>query len=70
MARIVDHDELLRIVADCKADRRVVVMANGAFDLLHVGHIRYLHGAAAEGGRPPAECPPPGPSWPESRAVC
>lgn len=29
--------------------RRVVVLANGAFDLLHVGHVRYLQAARAEG---------------------
>jgi rfaE bifunctional protein nucleotidyltransferase chain/domain len=28
-----------------------VVFANGCFDLLHVGHVRYLQGAAAEGDR-------------------
>ena len=28
---------------------RRIVLANGAFDLLHVGHVRYLQGAAAQG---------------------
>lgn len=28
-----------------------IILANGAFDLLHVGHIRYLHAAKALGGR-------------------
>jgi rfaE bifunctional protein nucleotidyltransferase chain/domain len=28
-----------------------VVLANGCFDLLHVGHIRYLKGAKALGGK-------------------
>jgi rfaE bifunctional protein nucleotidyltransferase chain/domain len=32
----------------CKAGRRVV-MTNGHFDLLHVGHIRYLQGARQQG---------------------
>ena len=27
------------------------MLANGCFDLLHVGHVRYLHGAKALGGR-------------------
>ena len=49
MARIVEQDELARIVAACKAEGKSVVFANGAFDLLHVGHIRYLQGAATEG---------------------
>jgi rfaE bifunctional protein nucleotidyltransferase chain/domain len=29
----------------------VIAFANGCFDLLHVGHVRYLKGAAAEGDR-------------------
>jgi rfaE bifunctional protein nucleotidyltransferase chain/domain len=28
-----------------------IVLANGCFDLLHVGHIRYLHGAKSLGGK-------------------
>ncbi|HEX2445361.1 MAG TPA: adenylyltransferase/cytidyltransferase family protein [Vicinamibacterales bacterium] len=28
-----------------------IAFANGCFDLLHVGHVRYLQGAAAEGDR-------------------
>jgi D-glycero-beta-D-manno-heptose 1-phosphate adenylyltransferase len=28
-----------------------VILANGNFDLLHVGHVRYLHGAKALGGK-------------------
>lgn len=28
-----------------------IILANGNFDLLHVGHVRYLHGAKALGGR-------------------
>ncbi|MHA1568786.1 MAG: adenylyltransferase/cytidyltransferase family protein [Alphaproteobacteria bacterium] len=49
MARIVEHVELAAIVAEHKAAGRSVVLANGAFDLLHVGHVRYLQGAAQEG---------------------
>jgi len=33
-----------------RAERGAVVLANGIFDILHVGHIRYLEGAAALGG--------------------
>lgn len=29
----------------------LVILANGGFDLLHVGHVRYLHGAKALGGK-------------------
>jgi rfaE bifunctional protein nucleotidyltransferase chain/domain len=49
-ARFVgDHEELRRIVAERKAAGDTVVFANGCFDLLHVGHVRYLRGAKAEG---------------------
>jgi len=40
------RDRLARIVAREREGGRVVVMANGVFDILHVGHLRYLQGAA------------------------
>jgi len=46
---IVDRRELAQAAAELRAAGRTVVFANGAFDILHVGHIRYLLGAAAEG---------------------
>ncbi len=45
---IVDRRELSRAVAEVRAARRSIVFANGAFDLIHVGHVRYLRGAAGE----------------------
>lgn len=47
-APVVSLDELARLVAADRAAGRTVALANGVFDLLHVGHIRYLQGAAAE----------------------
>jgi D-glycero-beta-D-manno-heptose 1-phosphate adenylyltransferase len=41
---------LARIIAAEKRRGRRVVLANGCFDILHVGHVRYLRGAAALGG--------------------
>ena len=41
--------EVYRWEAQLAADRQTVIFANGGFDLFHVGHIRYLRGAAAEG---------------------
>ncbi|MFN2386684.1 MAG: D-glycero-beta-D-manno-heptose 1-phosphate adenylyltransferase [Thermoanaerobaculia bacterium] len=43
------RDALLREVAAQRSAGRKVVLANGAFDLLHVGHVRYLQAARAEG---------------------
>jgi rfaE bifunctional protein nucleotidyltransferase chain/domain len=46
---ITDREQLKREVDACRAAGRRIVFANGAFDILHVGHVRYLQGAAAEG---------------------
>jgi rfaE bifunctional protein nucleotidyltransferase chain/domain len=35
-------------VAEARAQGRTVALANGCFDVLHVGHVRYLAGARAE----------------------
>ena len=51
MGRIVTERELVEIVAGDRAAGRTVAFANGCFDLLHVGHVRYLEGAAAEANR-------------------
>jgi rfaE bifunctional protein nucleotidyltransferase chain/domain len=48
VGEILDRDELLRRVARDRADGCTIAFANGCFDLLHVGHLRYLEGAAAE----------------------
>jgi rfaE bifunctional protein nucleotidyltransferase chain/domain len=37
------------VAADARAAGKRVVLANGCFDLIHVGHVRYLEGAKAEG---------------------
>ena len=43
--RVLARDELIERVAAAKADGARVVFANGCFDVLHVGHVRYLAGA-------------------------
>ena len=42
---VLDEDELLQRVAAARAQGQVVVMTNGCFDILHVGHVRYLEAA-------------------------
>lgn len=41
-APIVDRTRLIKEVAEARAAGSTIVLANGCFDLLHVGHIRYL----------------------------
>jgi rfaE bifunctional protein nucleotidyltransferase chain/domain len=49
--RVVTRDELMRLAAEDRRAGRSLALANGCFDVLHVGHIRYLRGAAAEADR-------------------
>lgn len=48
-ASILSEDELAAAIERERAAGRTVSFANGCFDILHVGHIRYLAGAAEEG---------------------
>jgi rfaE bifunctional protein nucleotidyltransferase chain/domain len=49
--KIVSRDELQQRVANWRSAGDRVTLANGCFDVLHVGHIRYLHAARALGGK-------------------
>ncbi|MGA8538915.1 MAG: adenylyltransferase/cytidyltransferase family protein [Terriglobales bacterium] len=51
LQKIVSRDELRRCVAGWRRDGDRITLANGCFDLLHVGHVRYLHAARELGGR-------------------
>ena len=51
MGALVSRDRLAALVVGDRAAGRTVALANGCFDLLHVGHVRYLRGAAAEADR-------------------
>ncbi|MBI4831256.1 MAG: adenylyltransferase/cytidyltransferase family protein [Candidatus Lindowbacteria bacterium] len=46
---IKDRDTLGKTVDALKKQGKRIVLANGCFDMLHVGHIRYLYGAKREG---------------------
>jgi rfaE bifunctional protein nucleotidyltransferase chain/domain len=47
--KILSRDGLHEVLKEHRRAGRKVVFANGVFDLLHVGHIRYLQAARAEG---------------------
>jgi len=50
-AKIRRLEEILEERRQWREQGLEVVLANGAFDMLHVGHLRYLAGAAAAGDR-------------------
>lgn len=48
-SKIKPTAELAGLLAKERASGKTVVLANGCFDTLHAGHVRYLAGARAEG---------------------
>jgi rfaE bifunctional protein nucleotidyltransferase chain/domain len=48
VGRVLSRDALLQAIAADRAAGRTIAFANGCFDLLHVGHVRYLQAAARE----------------------
>src|SRR3954447_22075218 len=48
-SKIVSRERLREMLAEHKLRGERIVFANGCFDALHVGHIRYLEGARHEG---------------------
>lgn len=48
---VVTEEQLLSAVAFARADGERLVMTNGCFDILHAGHVSYLHKARALGDR-------------------
>lgn len=48
-SKILSIEALRTQIADAHAKGKRVVFANGCFDTLHVGHVRYLQGAKEEG---------------------
>jgi rfaE bifunctional protein nucleotidyltransferase chain/domain len=49
--KIVSRDELARRVSEWRRSGDRITLANGCFDVLHVGHVRYLHDARELGGK-------------------
>ena len=48
-SHVLTVDQAVQLVSALRAAGRTVVFTNGVYDLLHPGHIRYLHAARAEG---------------------
>ena len=48
-SRIVERSDLITIVEVKRSEGKRIVFANGCFDVLHVGHVRYLEAAKALG---------------------
>src|SRR5438270_6435748 len=49
--KIVSRRELAELAKRWRAQGEKIILTNGCFDLLHVGHVRYLRGAKALGGQ-------------------
>ncbi|MGI9101282.1 MAG: adenylyltransferase/cytidyltransferase family protein [Terriglobales bacterium] len=49
--KILTREQLRRRVAEWRGAGERIVLTNGCFDLLHVGHVRYLQGAKRLGGK-------------------
>src|SRR6185436_14889937 len=48
-SRILDRKSLVARIAEARLEGSRIVLANGCFDLLHAGHVRYLEAARALG---------------------
>ena len=49
--KVLTRQQLRDRVSEWRRDGEAITLANGCFDLLHVGHIRYLHAAKQLGGK-------------------
>jgi rfaE bifunctional protein nucleotidyltransferase chain/domain len=50
-SKILSREQLRQQVEEWRRHGERITLANGCFDLLHVGHVRYLHAAKKLGGR-------------------
>jgi len=45
MKKVIDRKDIKKISVKLRAERRKIVFTNGCFDILHIGHVRYLQHA-------------------------
>jgi rfaE bifunctional protein nucleotidyltransferase chain/domain len=50
-AKLVKREGVRELAERWRREGHTVTLANGCFDVVHVGHIRYLHGAKELGGK-------------------
>jgi len=51
MSKVLTRDQLRERVAEWRKQGAKITLTNGVFDVLHVGHTRYFHGAKQLGGK-------------------
>jgi rfaE bifunctional protein nucleotidyltransferase chain/domain len=49
MGEILDRNELRKVVVGLRSEGKKIVFTNGCFDIIHIGHIRYLREARSLG---------------------
>lgn len=49
MGRVIEREKLREKVEELKREGRSIVFTNGCFDIIHLGHIRYLREAKSKG---------------------
>ena len=47
MGKVVERKNITKLVQDLKSQGKTIVTTNGCFDILHVGHVRYLQATKA-----------------------
>ena len=47
--KIIERSRIKRVFASLRSENKKIVFTNGCFDILHIGHVRYLKDAAGLG---------------------